>query len=424
MDVSIIIRTKNEEDWIKPCLEEIYNQNFNGSFEVILVDNMSQDATVSIAKEFGVKTIIKIRKFYPGKAINMGIEASKGKKIVILSAHCIPKSPLWLKKLVNSLNNKTFAGVYGRQLPLPYTSADDTRDLLLTFGSETRIQKKDSFFHNAHSIIWRDVWRNYKFCEKAINIEDRIWGQKIINAGLRIKYFPDAEVYHFHGLHQHGPKESFRAKNVSKITKKIIQDKDDALPLSLQADGKKIPIIVPIVNIISDNKKFTKYLETLSCINNTDVFIFSSKEIKDLPDNCYYLKRSISKTANIDEFLFAALKKIESWYGSNIDALSVCDYSYKYPILDAPNQCRKVMYEENRKFVGYAYEDYGTNWSYDSSGMLTPIRYFDKDNKEASYRLAFGQGSTFRASTIRLKNLIPPNSSILKSKDMKILIRD
>ena len=60
MDVSIVIRTKDEEDWIKPCLKQIQNQKFNGTYEIVLVDNMSKDATVKIAKEFGVKKIIKI----------------------------------------------------------------------------------------------------------------------------------------------------------------------------------------------------------------------------------------------------------------------------------------------------------------------------------------------------------------------------
>ena len=49
--ISIIIRTKNEEDWISHCLEMIYNQDFQ-DFEVILVDNNSSDHTIDIAKRY------------------------------------------------------------------------------------------------------------------------------------------------------------------------------------------------------------------------------------------------------------------------------------------------------------------------------------------------------------------------------------
>ena len=42
---SIIIRTKNEERWINSCLDSIYNQTYK-NFEIILVDNLSNDKTV------------------------------------------------------------------------------------------------------------------------------------------------------------------------------------------------------------------------------------------------------------------------------------------------------------------------------------------------------------------------------------------
>ena len=58
--VSIIIRTKNEEKYIKQCIEKIKIQNFK-SFEIIIVDNYSTDLTVKKAKKHCHK-IIKIKK--------------------------------------------------------------------------------------------------------------------------------------------------------------------------------------------------------------------------------------------------------------------------------------------------------------------------------------------------------------------------
>jgi len=68
--VSIIIRTKNEEQWIDICLKNIFNQSFK-NFEVIIVDNLSKDKTIQKAKKYPVK-FLKISKFYPGKALNDG----------------------------------------------------------------------------------------------------------------------------------------------------------------------------------------------------------------------------------------------------------------------------------------------------------------------------------------------------------------
>ena len=57
---SIIIRTKNEEKWIDVCLQKIFSQK-KVFFEVIVVDNYSNDKTVDKAKKYPVK-IIKIKK--------------------------------------------------------------------------------------------------------------------------------------------------------------------------------------------------------------------------------------------------------------------------------------------------------------------------------------------------------------------------
>ena len=37
--------------------------------------------------------------------------------------------------------------------------------------------------------------------EKASNIEDRIWGSRVIDKGFKIMYEPKASVFHFHGVH-------------------------------------------------------------------------------------------------------------------------------------------------------------------------------------------------------------------------------
>ena len=58
--VSIIIRTKNEEEWISKCLRAVFAQK-SVKIEVIIVDNNSTDTSIARAKEFDVK-ILKIDK--------------------------------------------------------------------------------------------------------------------------------------------------------------------------------------------------------------------------------------------------------------------------------------------------------------------------------------------------------------------------
>ena len=202
---SIIIRTKNEEKWIDICLQKIFSQK-KVSFEVIIVDNNSVDKTVEKAKKFPIK-LIKIKKFYPGKAINLGIRKSLGQYIVCLSAHCIPENDYWLINLIKDLNKKDIAAVYGKQRPLPYSSSFDKRDLYNTFGDDKRVQIKDTFFHNANSAFKKNIWKKNKFDEFTPHIEDRIWANSIIKKKLKIIYEPKASVFHWHGINQDMNKE-------------------------------------------------------------------------------------------------------------------------------------------------------------------------------------------------------------------------
>ena len=209
--VSIIIPHHNNETILLNCIKSIYELTYS-NFEVIVVDNLSTDKTIDKVKHFPVNKIITIDKYLPGKALNMGIEEAEGQYFVFLSAHCIPVENTWLQKLVYALEeNVNYAGVYGRQEPMSFTSNSDRRDLLLIFGLDRKIQIKDSFFHNANSMLPRAIWDKFPFDEKATNIEDRIWGKLVIEAGYEIIYEPSASVYHYHGLHQHG-NSSIRAK--------------------------------------------------------------------------------------------------------------------------------------------------------------------------------------------------------------------
>tara|TARA_B100000989_G_C19522680_1_gene465086 strand:- start:181 stop:1467 length:1287 start_codon:yes stop_codon:yes gene_type:complete len=422
--VSIIIRTKNEEDWIKPCLQSIRNQNFKNPYEIILVDNNSKDATLKIAKEYKVDRIVKINKFFPGRAINMGIKYSSGDKIIIISAHCIPDGKNWLKDLTSSLNNKKIAGVYARQIPLPFTSPDDSRDLLITFGLETRIQKKDFMFHNAHSIIWRDVWNKIPFDEKTENIEDRLWGKEVISKGYSLKYDPKPKVFHHHGLHQHGNNTSFRAENIAKVIRNLEDLSSDELPDFLKPSDKEVPILVPLNSKIKNKNRLFDFLKSLKEKNNESIFLYASYRIKNLPQFVTFIKRKSKPSDDIDFMLQDALSLIENKLQRTIDGLSICDYRYKHPIFEAPRKCKDLMFSKNRKFVSYAYADKGVHWSYDGENLklLNELSKFNK--KDLIYRLAFGQGATIRASKIRRGNLMTSKSSIIKLNKLEYLLRD
>ena len=204
--VSIIIRTKDEERWITHCLQGVFGQTVQ-AIEVILVDNESRDKTVEKAKQFPIKKVVTCTDYLPGKALNLGIREAGGEFIVCLSGHCIPVNAHWLANLLRNFDDPGVAGVYGRQEPMVFTPDADKRDLLLLFGLDRKVQKKDSFFHNANSMIRKAFWDAIPFDEAVTNIEDRAWAQQMLQRGYTIIYEPEASVFHHHGVHHDGNPE-------------------------------------------------------------------------------------------------------------------------------------------------------------------------------------------------------------------------
>lgn len=88
--VSIIVLTFNSSRFIMPCLDAVFSQDYR-DFEVILVDNGSEDNSVSIVKGRYpmVRLIENKRNLGACAARNNGIEASSGKWILTLDCDVV-----------------------------------------------------------------------------------------------------------------------------------------------------------------------------------------------------------------------------------------------------------------------------------------------------------------------------------------------
>ena len=113
--VSIIIPFRNEEDNILSNLQSIESQNYpKEKFEVIYVDDSSTDNSLKILKSSIKNENIKVFSLpeIPGefsrkkRAVNFGIENSKGEIIVTTDADCFHSSE-WLVNLLSALDKKT-----------------------------------------------------------------------------------------------------------------------------------------------------------------------------------------------------------------------------------------------------------------------------------------------------------------------------
>lgn len=88
MDISVYMPVYNGEKFIKRCIDSVLAQEFNGTFEFIIVDDGSEDNTVSLIKEYNDERIKLFECEHKGivEASNYGLEQCTGKYIARIDA--------------------------------------------------------------------------------------------------------------------------------------------------------------------------------------------------------------------------------------------------------------------------------------------------------------------------------------------------
>ena len=106
--LSIITLTYNQlEEATKPFLKSLYKNTDPELFELIIVDNNSQDKTVEYLKDFetkhnNVKAIYNNENLGYSKGNNQGLKIAQGEFIALLNNDII-LSPEWYKPLFDKL---------------------------------------------------------------------------------------------------------------------------------------------------------------------------------------------------------------------------------------------------------------------------------------------------------------------------------
>jgi len=202
--ISAVIRTYNEAEYIGRLIQTLRNQSdYGGQLELIAVDSGSTDHTLDILKSLNLNVLtISEAEFNYSKALNLGIEHTKGRLIVILSAHAIPRKGNWLAGMVEIFEDETVAGAYCRQIPRPDADPIEVKRIgkafpenSMTFSNNASIENMN--FSNAASCIRRSLWEKHPFVIMPA-AEDREWSKWAVRNGYKIVYNSKACVYHSH----------------------------------------------------------------------------------------------------------------------------------------------------------------------------------------------------------------------------------
>lgn len=113
MKYSIIIPALNEEEYIEKSIRALQRQNFSKElFEIIVVDNGSDDHTIEYARNAGANIVVSEAKRGTNAARNRGIKESRGEILVFLDADTEPHEQ-WIADIDKIMNNKNIAAISG-----------------------------------------------------------------------------------------------------------------------------------------------------------------------------------------------------------------------------------------------------------------------------------------------------------------------
>src|SRR5687767_1309912 len=126
IELSVIIPTRDRCDLLDKTLQSILAQTCAPiSFEVIIVDNGSTDATARISAEYAqrFKNFNYIFEEKPGlhEGRHSGLRASRG-NILVYADDDIEAYPTWLEGIHESFSDKNVGLVGGKDIPLYETA--------------------------------------------------------------------------------------------------------------------------------------------------------------------------------------------------------------------------------------------------------------------------------------------------------------
>ena len=199
MNISVVIRTLNEETHLGALLAGIHDQQTNHEVEIVVIDSGSTDNTLAIVSEYSVRvTHIDKAVFSFGRSLNEGSAFATGDVLVFISGHCIPVNETWLDKLVEPLALGQAGYSYGRQLGAGTTKFSEEQVFANYFPPDEDLKRVDYFCNNANAAILRTVWEKYKFDEEITGLEDMELAKRYVKDGGKVQYVPASAVFHIH----------------------------------------------------------------------------------------------------------------------------------------------------------------------------------------------------------------------------------
>ncbi len=192
--VSVIIPMKNEEGNIGNCLESLFKNKIKGiPLEVIVVDNGSEDNSLTVAKKYPVKILQKIG-CNVSTLRNYGASLATGSILAFLDADCEVKQD-WIKRALSHFDDDNVACVGATPIaPVNGTWVQKSWSSFRTRRSHIRYVE---WLNSSNFIVRKKVYEKVGgFSEKLETCEDVDLSYKI-GSLYKLVFDPGLVVVHY-----------------------------------------------------------------------------------------------------------------------------------------------------------------------------------------------------------------------------------
>ena len=308
--VSIVIPCYNQVGYTYACLASILDYTKDVSYEVIIADDVSTDATKDLG-QYAKGLVIRRNKTNQGFLLNcnQAAQAARGKYILFLN-NDTQVTEGWLSSLVGLIESDSSIGMVGSKLVYPDGRLQEAGGIIWSDGSgwnygrmddpdkpEYNYVKDVDYISGASIMIRRSLWEQiggFDVRYAPAYCEDVDLAFEVRRAGYRVVYQPLSKVIHFEGV-SNGTDvngtglKRYQAENFKKLKEKWAEEMknqyvNDGNPNPFRARersrGKRIILVVdhyvPTYDKDAGSKATFLYMK---------MFLKEGFEVKFLGDN-------------------------------------------------------------------------------------------------------------------------------------------